>query len=1700
MLGGLDQTGPVASAVIRSPGSVSAASTGESALQRARAFHSATMLPDGKVLVIGGIGLDGQIVDSAEVFDPDTQTSELLSGSEQPPPIRGSQSATPRVYHTATLLTEALVLITGGLSAGGEATRSVELMDAKTKVIVRRLKLRTARYGHSASLLPDGRVLISGGSDNSGRHLDSGELFDRARAQLSRVSGNDEEALARPPTLDPSVSESIPADGAADVAPDAVLALRFSRPLTAASVNSRTVALASPFGQVEARIVPAEAGMLAFITPSKPLLADSPYTLTVSGATDRDGRTIIPATIRLTTVHARAGPPQPSDGEDWIPDRGRLGISWRTNRPESGWRSLPPLEAQPGVTALAGQALILNGAPLRGVTLKVDDKSARTDETGRFLIQHIQAGHRVLVIDGRTASTPAKTYGVFEASVEVETGKTNPLQFTIWMPGLDIAHEVRIPSPTTTETVITTPLIPGLEVHIPAGAVIRDIDGKVVKKIGITAVPLDRPPFPLPKDVYVPVYFTVQPGGAYVEVPNSTGGATNYVGARLIYPNYRREGSGTRFDFWHYDPDQKGWYVYGKGTVAQDQNHIVPDLGVAVHEFTGAMVALPSTAPPSGPPPGECAVDGDPVDLASGLFVLNHTDLFLPDTIPIQLTRTYRPQDTITRSFGIGTTHSFEIFLIGDRNPWTYIELVLPDGGRVHYNRISPGASNTDAIYEHTSTPTAFYKSRITWDPAIAWNLRLKDGTVYTFRAGDGATVANQAGLLKVRDRNGNTVNVVRDTNSSNLIKVVSPNGRYINFTYDSTNRVTQATDNIGRTVSYSYDSSGRLSQVTDPIGGVTQYTYDSSHRMLTVKNARGIVYVTNQYDSNGRVMEQTHVDGGTYQFAYNLDSNHNVTQATVTDPRGNVRQVSFGSSGYPLTDARALGKPEQETVSYTRQAGTNLLLAKTDPLGRVTSYAYDAMGNDLSVTRLSGTASAATTTYTYDPLFNQVTVITDPLHHSTTYAYDSVGNQLSVTNALGSQTTFTYNTRGQRLTITDPLHNTTQLTYDGGDLIAVTDPLGNRVSRFVDAGGRTLSISNATGQVIRFGYDSLNRPTRITDPLQGQTSFTYDGDNDLLNVTDARSNVTSYTYDNMDRPQTRTDPLMHVETYSYDLNGNLTAFTDRRGKVTILQYDGLNREVFAGFGAVTSGGTSTYESTVASTYDAGTECGCGASSFVGRLRQVVDSGSGTIAYTYDDFDHVASEGTPQGTVGYTYDAAGRRISMSVPGQSTTIYTYDSANELTQIAQGAFTVGMSYDAAGRPTSVTLPNGVMTQYSYDAAPRVSDISYVKSGSSIGNLTYQYNAVGRRAGMGGSFGQTVLPQAMAAVTYNAANQEAAIGSQPFSYDANGNMTSDGTNTYQWDARNRLISMSGPGLTSNFQYDPLGRRVSKTINGAAKSFLYDGDNVVQEQAGGTPSANILTGLGTDEIFMRTDASGARGLLTDALGSTIALTDSAGAIQAQYTYEPFGETTASGGVSSNSAQYTARENDGAGLYYYRARYYSPRWGRFVSEDPSEFSGGLNLYVYVGDAPTNLADPLGLRPSYKYGDMQHRKCKPAELAECERMCGPRGVKLCEVNQVFRVFRVLKGRPALGWVDVANPTCSCNDPDDGCEKKKVPVPQTGPTLFEQNLLEQSARYREQFWKWVLFGDYLIGVVGTGGAFGGAGAAAGAGGRVLVPVP
>jgi RHS repeat-associated protein len=1525
-------------------------------LRHPRAGHSATVLPDGTVLVVGGIGLTGGVVPEAEIFDPRAAVFEPRSAGP-----------TPRAHHTATLLTDGRVLLVGGVGEDGALHAAAELWDPRSGGATVTTALVAPRLGHGATLLADGSVLISGGTNPAGASAPGDEAYEPATQRFRAASA--------PPAASAggaSVVETIaPADGSTGLPLSPLIGIRLSAPVRVETANSETVSLNGPHGPETVLVTPAEGGMLAFAIAQSPLRPGAVYTVTVNGLVDHRGYVVPFASSRFTTApEAGAGREAGGSSPGGNPSRESATVQvsadpweWpgerRAGRPYSQWQALPPLEAPAGLTAVAGQVLRLDGEPLADVTLRIRRGSgaaeARTDGTGRFLLEGVPAGRQELLIDGRSASRPGRTYGVFEVGIEAAVGRTTPLGYTVWMPRIDTAHAIPIPTYTTRELVVTTPRIPGLEVHIPVHAAVRDHEGKLATEISITPIPPDRPPFPLPRDVDTPAYFTIQPGAGYVY-------GRDGQGARVIYPNHsgaKREVAGARFSFWHYDPAEKGWHIYGMGTVTADGERVVPDPKVELYELTGAMAGPPRllAGPSLGLGNGLPAVqisDGEPVVLAAGFFQMRRTDLAVEDLVPIVLTRTYLSGDSRSRAFGRGSTHPYDIFLVGDVNPYTYVDLYLADGTWIHYHRISSGTGFGDAVYEHsaaaehTATPTAFFGSRITWNPEHGgWDLRLKDGTVYQFPEASGATRSQWAALKGYRDRYGNALTLTRD-GERNLTRITTPGGRWIELAYDGGFRITQARDNIGRTVTYGYDGSGRLSTVTDPAGGTTTYTYDATGWMATITDPRGLTYLTNEYDSTGKVIRQTQPLGIVWQFAYTLGPGGVVTQVDVTDPRGTIRRVAFNLAGYPVSDTRGLGSPEQQTTTYQWQAGTNRLGSITDQLGRQTIYGYDTMGNLASVTRLAGTAEAVTTTLTYEPTFNQLTSIRDPLLRTTSFFYDVAGNPTTITDPLGQATTITYAPTGQPLTVTTPA-GTTRLVYDVGDLVSVTDPLGRATARFVDGAGRVVSVTDPRGNRTRYQWDALNRLTRVTDALGGVTHLGYDPNGNLLTLTDARSSVTTYTYDSMDRVTTRRDPLNRSDAYTYDLNGNLLQVTDRRGKVTRFGHDSLNRRTFTGFGQT---GSSTYESTVTDAYDAGN-----------RLRTVADSLAGALALTYDNLDRLTLESSPQGTVGYGYDPAGRRTTMSVAGMADSIYSYDDGDRLTRITRGSASVGFTYDAADRRTRLTLPNGVTVDYSYDAASQLTGLTYKKGASTLGALTYAYDAGGNRAQAGGTWARTGLPDAVSAATYNAANQQLTLGGRTMTYDLAGNLQTltepTGTTNFTWDARGRLTTLTGAGTTASFLHDGLGRRTAKIIDGVRTDYLHDGLTPVRELRG-TATANLLTGREIDEYFTRTTSAGTRTLLTDALGSTIALTDDTGAVQSEYTYEPFGGTTETG-ADANPFQYTGRENDGTGLYYYRARYYHPGLQRFVSEDPIEFAGGDgNLYAYVFNAPVQTTDPTG--------------------------------------------------------------------------------------------------------------------------------------------
>ncbi|MGN9912562.1 RHS repeat-associated core domain-containing protein [Phytohabitans sp. LJ34] len=1255
----------------------------------------------------------------------------------------------------------------------------------------------------------------------------------------------------------------------------------------------------------------------------------------------------------------KAAQPAPKAERAWKPDAKNLaGRDWITRF------GAPPAPAGLGsapkdTTAVAGQVRTVAGTPLRDVTLTAGQVRVKTDAEGRFLLSGVESGRRVLRVDARGVG--GTSYGVFDIGVDLQAGITTHLPYTIFLPEIDKAATVKVDSPTRAPVVLRTPAIPGLEVRVPAGTVVRDGDGKVAKELSITAIPIDRPPFPLPP-TRVPIYFTVQPGGGYL-FP---------AGAQVVYPNYTGESPGTRMDFWSYDPEGQGWHIYGRGTVSPDGKRVVPDRDVKIYRFTGAMTAVPGHEPPPVAPKSPARV-ADPVDPSTGLLVDQVTDLAIDDVMPIALRRTYQQGDPYLRAFGVGTSFDYGAFpwSTGNIGNFTYLEadLVLGDGSRIHFRRIVPGEKTfLDAVFAADPSPRAEFRGALMYWNGNGWDIKLRDGT--TLVLGD------EAPLQAIRDRYGNTTTITRAPAPADpdgnvrargpVTQITSPSGKWIKLTYNTANppQVTRAEDSLGRSVSYTYVN-GYLDTVTDANNGVTKYTWENG-RLKTIRDARNLVYLTNEYDAEGRVLKQTAPDGGFWSFAYTKDSAGRITETRVTDPRNTVRRFTFNAQGQVLTDTRGLGTAAEQVTTIQRDAAGMLPTATVDALNRRTEFEYNAAGDVIRITRLAGTPEAHTERFTRDGPFGEVSKYTGAYGAETLLTYEPNGALQTVTDPVGHTTTYATDGAGRVTSVTDNDAKTTTIGYALGDPVSFTDPLGRTTRLTYDSAGRVVASTDPTGSTTETTYDGMDQVRAVMDPLGRTTAFEYDANGNLTKVTDPRLATTVLAYNNMDLLESVTDPLTRVESYVYDKNGNLTRHTSRRGKVTEFVPDVLDRVQTARYGVTSA---TAQESTVTYTLDKGD-----------RVTRIVDSAGGTANYKYDGLDRVTEDAGPQGTVTYLRAPPSQAdepgVVVAVGGQTLYSDTYVEATGQRTVRDPAGNgVRQNQDGVGRLLSTYAynPADPLGQgYSYDAAGQLKEIDYVRAASGtgevVGKITYEYDAAGRPTRIGGDFARASVPAAFGPATYNAANQLTNLAGTAVTYDLDGNLTSDGRATYTWNARGQLTATTAGGPTTSYTYDPLGRRASQIeATGSTTSYVYDGLNPVQEKVGATVTAQTISGR-VDEVFYRTSGGTIRRLLTDGLGNTVAVANGTGDIQARYAYDPFGRTTVAGNDGGNPYRYTGREQDGPdSLYHYRARYYSPTLQRFISEDPVGFAGGdANLHRYVGNAPTYLTDPLGLKPAVR--------------------------------------------------------------------------------------------------------------------------------------
>jgi YD repeat-containing protein len=287
----------------------------------------------------------------------------------------------------------------------------------------------------------------------------------------------------------------------------------------------------------------------------------------------------------------------------------------------------------------------------------------------------------------------------------------------------------------------------------------------------------------------------------------------------------------------------------------------------------------------------EAPEDQFEVDLSTGKFVVRQTDLFVQDSIPLSLTRTFNSFDNKSRAFGIGWSQPYDLCPVGTRFPYTYLDLIFEDGNFVHFDRISKGTGFADAVYEHDATSSKeFYGARISWN-GWGWNMVLPGGRVYVFPEAYAAKTLAQGAVKKIVGANNDQVLIEREQDG-NINQIVAPSGRRIVFQYDGAQRITEARDDSGVVRKYYYDPSGCLERLESNGRVVYQFVYDRT--MLTsIRDGADREILSNSYRF-GRISEQRLATGAIYLFRYVVDSSNNVVESSVLQPDGTVKSFHF--------------------------------------------------------------------------------------------------------------------------------------------------------------------------------------------------------------------------------------------------------------------------------------------------------------------------------------------------------------------------------------------------------------------------------------------------------------------------------------------------------------------------------------------------------------------------------------------------------------------------------------------------------------------------------------------------------------------------------------------------------------------------------------------------------------------------------------
>lgn len=698
-----------------------------------------------------------------------------------------------------------------------------------------------------------------------------------------------------------------------------------------------------------------------------------------------------------------------------------------------------------------------------------------------------------------------------------------------------------------------------------------------------------------------------------------------------------------------------------------------------------------------------------------------------------------------------------------------------------------------------------------------------------------------------------------------------------------------------------SYDT---LTSILDPEDHKTEFEYTNA----LVSVARQCVFsnqsfdTTYSYTTNGLLIAVTNADGHWIHYSYDQYGYLSVVEPEA-GPSATFEHNVLGQ----LEQVVVPGDAGPRTSTFTRDA-LGRLLAGTYPDGTSESFSYDAMGN----------------------LTNHV----DTAGRTKCYAYAPTRKLTSFTRTLQGPT-------NHDLTIS--------FCYDQQfNALSITDELGRAVESYVlDIQDRPVTICNLEGQTMNIAYGLGNY---------------------VLGVTRFDGSTVSNVYDNQGRLQRSTyPPFSRYQEFTYFANGLLKTASNQwvtYSNVISNQYDNLNRLVKTRT-AVTNG-------VVEYSYCPG-----------GQVSNTV-SAAGTNSYAYDAAERVTTIQSPAGTFGYTYNTNnGLVASVTYPNGVKGYYAYDVMDRVTSIVWKdassntlrSFTY--AYDAAGMVTNVLRENGYQVRYTYDGLYRlVGEVKLNASTSVVDSYAWAYDYAGNRTRMvrnGQTNNYTLgLGNRLASWTPSGSQKYDGAGNVTnIVYDASHNTKLTWTERYQLD-----VAYTNGAWAEWYQYDALGRRVMIAAAGETMLYpVYDGQNVAADVIWtGYPERKYVHGPGIDDV-LATSVATYPGYATyyhikDHLGSVVALVDATGTNMLEsYEYDAWGNVTVytNGAVAAKSKVgnrflFQGREYSWkTKLYYFRARWYDPTTGRWLSNDPVGISGGLNQYVFAANNPANFADPLGL-------------------------------------------------------------------------------------------------------------------------------------------